>query len=143
MMQSVKLDCAVLVPGVDLSEFDDLVETFSEVDRAAIRRLAKDPAQPLITDENRARQLLPEYDQMKADGKQFSDDQWRQYVRVYLDEQEKWLKDGGVSAPARMKIRKFQCGALLEQLKRRCGGRAVPARRASCTIAAEVDVVPP
>lgn len=118
LMQAIKLDCPVLVPGVDLSDFDDLIESLPASDQAVWQRLAKDPDRPLLTDERRARRLFPDYDKMKAAGTQFSADQWRRYVGAYLDEQDAWLKAGGVSATSRQVIRRFQSEALLEQLKK-------------------------
>lgn len=118
LVQAAKLDCAVRLPGLDLSEFDDLIESLSASDRAAWQRIAKDPTRPLLNDDERGRRLFPEYDKMVANGTTLSDEQWHRYVDAYLEEQDEWLTRGGVSAPARVKIRNFQSEVLLEQLKR-------------------------
>jgi hypothetical protein len=117
--QSVTLDCPVLLPGVDSSEWDDLIEALPAPDRTVWKRIEKDPDRPFLTDERRARRLFPDYDRMKAQGQDFTDEQWKRYVTAFLDELATWLEAKGMSAEARVTIRKFQAEALLEQLKRR------------------------
>jgi hypothetical protein len=117
-VQSVQIDCPVLVPGLDLTEFDDLIEALSPRDQALWKQLQGDSMQPFITDENRARRLFPDYEKIKTSGKELSDEQWQRYVHAYLDELDSWLEARSMSSQARRAIREFRETVLLEQVDR-------------------------
>lgn len=116
--QAVPLDCAVLVPGLELSDFDDLIESLSLEDRTAWRVGQADSGKPLLMDDARGRRLFPHYDRLKSKIEQFSDAEWEQYVKEYLREVESWLKLSGMSTAGRRRVLTSQEDALLGQIRK-------------------------